>query len=115
MFASFHLWGWINIVTDILFCLTLVIFAIYLSIRLLRQPRTADAPPSGVLGRWIVIAWAFFIVFIASTFFAAFMFPHAAWLPSPSLLLTLGLMLMLFTVGFVIKLAFKAFLSRVKH
>jgi hypothetical protein len=115
MFASLRLFGWINLITDILFGSALVIFAIFLSIRLLRQPRTADAPPMRVLGRGIVIAWAFFIVLIAATLFAAFMFPHAVWLPSPSLLLALSLTLTLFTVAFVIMLVFKAVVSRVKH
>ena len=115
MLASFRHFGWINIITDILFWLTLVIFAIFLAIRLLRQPRAADAPPFGVLGRAIVIAWVLFIVLIAATFFAAFVFPHAVWLPSPGLLLALSLTLTLFTVGFAIKLIFRAIVSRVKH
>jgi hypothetical protein len=81
----------------------------------MRQPRAADASPLGVVGRGIVSAWALFLVLIAITFLAAFTFPGAAWIPSPGLLLAFSLMLMLFTIGFAIKLIFKAIVSRVKH
>lgn len=104
-----------SVIFEVLSWLTPLIFAIFLAVRLMRQPRSADAAPFGVVGRAIVIAWASFLMLIAVTLLAAFTFPGAAWLPSPGLLLALCLMLMLLTFGFAIKLIFKAIVSRVKH
>jgi hypothetical protein len=71
--------------------------------------------PFALLPKKLLIAWAAFLALVALTFVGALLFPGAAWIPRPWLLLVLSLLLILSTTAYIITQVVRAVARRVKH
>jgi hypothetical protein len=71
--------------------------------------------PFAFLSKTLLFGWALFLVLVALTFVAAGLFPGAAWIPKPSLLLALSLLLIISSFAYVCFRALRAVVNRLKH
>jgi hypothetical protein len=71
--------------------------------------------PFGFPPKKLLVAWALFLALVALTFVGARLFPGAAWIPGPWLLLVLSILLILSSTAYIITKAVRAIVRRVKH
>jgi len=79
------------------------------------MPKNLLPGPFALLPKKLLIGWAVFLALVALTFVGASVFPGAAWIPRPWLLLVLSLLLILSSTAYIIAQAVRAVVRRVKH